>query len=119
MSHDQFGKLPQSPEMQQEILTQELDAVDENLNALKMQGKEVSRRMLTGLEVRKKNLEAKLEKIEHQIKSRTDDFVDFRQMGIDHIFVDESHQFKNLMFNTRHDRVAGLGNADGSQRALL
>ena len=118
MSHDQFGKLPQSPEMQQEILTQELDAVDENLNALKMQGKEVSRRMLTGLEVRKKNLEAKLEKIEHQIRSRTDDFVDFRQMGIDHIFVDESHQFKNLMFNTRHDRVAGLGNADGSQRAL-
>jgi hypothetical protein len=47
MSHDQFGKLPQSPEMQQEILSQELDAVDENLNALKMQGKEVSRRMLT------------------------------------------------------------------------
>ena len=39
-------------------------------------------------------------------------------MGIDHIFVDESHQFKNLIFNTRHTRVAGLGNADGSQRAL-
>ncbi|MFQ8803597.1 MAG: helicase-related protein [Paraprevotella clara] len=39
-------------------------------------------------------------------------------MGIDHIFVDESHQFKNLMFNTRHDRVAGLGNQDGSQKAL-
>jgi hypothetical protein len=39
-------------------------------------------------------------------------------MGIDHIFVDESHKFKNLMFTTRHDRVAGLGNPDGSQRAL-
>jgi hypothetical protein len=39
-------------------------------------------------------------------------------MGIDHIFVDESHRFKNLMFTTRHDRVAGLGNPDGSQRAL-
>ena len=39
-------------------------------------------------------------------------------MGIDHLFVDESHQFKNLMFNTRHDRVAGLGNSEGSQRAL-
>ena len=39
-------------------------------------------------------------------------------MGIDHLFVDESHQFKNLMFNTRHDRVSGLGNPDGSQRAL-
>ena len=34
-------------------------------------------------------------------------------MGIDHLFVDESHQFKNLMFNTRHDRVAGLGNSEG------
>ena len=43
---------------------------------------------------------------------------DFRQMGIDHIFVDESHQFKNLTFNTRHDRVAGLGNSEGSQKAL-
>ena len=39
-------------------------------------------------------------------------------MGIDHIFVDESHRFKNLMFTTRHDRVAGLGNSEGSQRAL-
>ena len=39
-------------------------------------------------------------------------------MGIDHLFVDESHKFKNLTFTTRHDRVAGLGNSDGSQRAL-
>ncbi len=39
-------------------------------------------------------------------------------MGIDHLFIDESHQFKNLMFNTRHSRVAGLGNVDGSQKAL-
>ena len=39
-------------------------------------------------------------------------------MGIDHLFIDESHQFKNLMFNTRHDRVAGLGNSQGSQKAL-
>uniref|UniRef100_UPI0026AD7F93 helicase-related protein n=1 Tax=Ornithobacterium rhinotracheale TaxID=28251 RepID=UPI0026AD7F93 len=39
-------------------------------------------------------------------------------MGIDHIFVDESHKYKNLMFNTRHNRVAGLGNMQGSQRAL-
>jgi N12 class adenine-specific DNA methylase len=39
-------------------------------------------------------------------------------MGIDHIFVDLSHRFKNLMFTTRHDRVASLGNPEGSQRAL-
>ena len=63
-------------------------------------------------------MEVKLEKIAYTIKNRTDDVVDFRQMGIDHLFVDESHQFKNLMFNTRHDRVAGLGNSEGSQKAL-
>lgn len=118
MSHDQFGKIPQSPEMQQEILQAELDTVEENLEVLRAQGKEVSRKMLRGLEVRKANLEAKLERIAYQIENRTDDVCDFKQMGIDHLFVDESHQFKNLMFNTRHDRVAGLGNSEGSQRAL-
>ncbi len=118
MSHDQFGKIPQSPEMQQRILQAELDTVEENLEVLRNQGKEISRGMLRGLEKRKINLSVKLESIAHAIKSRTDDVVDFKQMGIDHIFVDESHQFKNLMFNTRHDRVAGLGNQDGSQKAL-
>ncbi len=118
MSHDQFGKIPQSPELQQRILQAELDTVEENLEVLRSQGKDVSRAMLRGLEKRKFNLTAKLEKVEHAIKSRTDDVADFRQMGIDHIFVDESHQFKNLTFNTRHDRVAGLGNSEGSQKAL-
>ena len=118
MSHDQFGKIPQSPELQQRILQEELDSVEENLEVLRQQGKDVSRAMLRGLEKRKINLQAKLEKVEHAIKSRTDDVVDFKQMGIDHLFVDESHQFKNLTFNTRHDRVAGLGNSEGSQKAL-
>ena len=118
MSHDQFGKIPQSPELQQRILQAELDTVEENLEVLRSQGKDISRAMLRGLEKRKINLSVKLETIAHAIKSRTDDVVDFKQMGIDHIFVDESHQFKNLMFNTRHDRVAGLGNQDGSQKAL-
>ena len=118
MSHDQFCKIPQSPELQQRILQEELDSVEENLEVLRNQGKDVSRAMLRGLEKRKINLQAKLEKVEHAIKSRTDDVVDFKQMGIDHLFVDESHQFKNLTFNTRHDRVAGLGNSEGSQKAL-
>ena len=91
MSHDQFGKIPQSPELQQRILQEELDSVEENLEVLRNQGKDVSRAMLRGLEKRKINLTAKLEKVEHAIKSRTDDVVDFKQMGIDHLFVDESH----------------------------
>lgn len=118
MSHDQFGKIPQSPELQRQILQAELDTVEENLDVIRTQGKDVSRGMLKGLEKRKFNLEVKLQKIAHSIEQRTDDVVDFRMMGIDHLFVDESHQFKNLMFNTRHDRVAGLGNSEGSQKAL-
>jgi N12 class adenine-specific DNA methylase len=119
LTHDQFGKIPQSPEIQQEIFQEELDSVEENLRILENQtGKAASKRMRRGLEVRKNNLEVKLTNLSDQIKDRTDDTVDYKLMGIDHLFVDESHQFKNLMFTTRHDRVAGLGNPEGSQRAM-
>lgn len=53
-----------------------------------------------------------------KIENRKDDTVDFHSMGIDHIFIDECHMFKNLMFQTRHTRVAGIGNTRGSQRAM-
>ena len=118
LTHEQFGKIPQSPEVQQAILQDELDSVEENLRVLEMQGKDVSRRMRAGCEKRKATLEAKLLTVRHQLDTRRDDAVDFGRMGIDHLYVDESHKFKNLTFNTRHDRVAGLGNPDGSQRAL-
>ena len=118
MSHDQFGKIPQSPEMQQQILQAELDTVEENLEVLKQQGHDISRGMLKGLIKRKENLTSKIATIQYQMEQGKDSVVDFKQMGIDHIFVDESQCFKNLMFNTRHDRVAGLGNSEGSQRSL-
>lgn len=118
LTHDQFGMIPQSPEIQKEILEIELDSVERNLDALKSQGKEVTRGMLAGVIKRKENLEVKLKTLQHDIENRKDDIVDFKMMGIDHLFVDESHELKNLMFNTRHTRVAGLGNVDGSQKAL-
>ena len=118
LTHEQFGMIPQSPEVQQRILQAELDSVEENLEVLRMQGKEISRAMEKGLVKRQLNLEAKLNSIAYQIENRKDDTVDFKLMGIDHLYVDESHRFKNLTFTTRHDRVAGLGNAEGSQRAL-
>jgi N12 class adenine-specific DNA methylase len=118
LTHDQFGMIPQSPEIQKEILEIELDSVERNLDALQSQGKEVTRGMLAGVIKRKENLEVKLKTLQHDIENRKDDVVDFKMMGIDHLFVDESHQFKNLMFNTRHTRVAGLGNVDGSQKAV-
>ena len=118
LTHDQFGKIPQPPEIQQEIYTQEIDSIEENLAVFEQQGNEVTGWIKKGLERRKENLEAKLEKLEQDIKDRTDDVTDFRQMGIDHLFVDESHNFKNLMFNTRHARVSGLGNPEGSMKAM-
>ena len=118
LTHDQFGKIPQSMEVQQEILQAELDNVEDNLWALEKQGEEVSRGMIRGMHKRKENLEVKLKSLAHDIAEKKDDSIDFKMMGIDHLFVDESHKFKNLMFNTRHDRVAGLGNSQGSQRAL-
>ncbi|MFB9080204.1 N-6 DNA methylase [Flavobacterium procerum] len=118
LTHDQFGMIPQSPEIQKEILQIELDSVERNLDTLQAQGKEVTRGMLAGVIKRKENLEVKLKTLQHDIETRKDDVVDFKMMGIDHLFIDESHQFKNLMFNTRHTRVAGLGNVDGSQKAV-
>lgn len=118
LTHEQFGMIPQSPEVQKQILQAELDSVEENLEIVKRQEGEVSRGMLKGLIKRQQNLEVKLKAITHDIENRKDDVVDFKKMGIDHLFVDESHRFKNLMFNTRHDRVAGMGNPQGSQRAL-
>lgn len=91
MSHDQFAKIPQSPDMMRKILQAELDSVEENLETMRSQGKDVSNAMIKGLEKRKLNLNAKLEKIAHDISQRKDDIIDFAQMGIDHIFVDESH----------------------------
>lgn len=118
LTHDQFGMIPQSDDIQQKILQEELDSVEENLELLRQQGKHISRAMESGLVKRQGNLASKLKDIQFRIEQRRDNVIDFKTMRIDHLFVDESHQFKNLMFNTRHDRVAGLGNSAGSQRAL-
>lgn len=118
LTHDQFGMIPQSSEIQKEILQAELDSVEENLDVMRSQGNEITQWMLKGAEKQKENLEVKLKTLQHDIENRKDDIVDFKMMGIDHLFVDENHQFKNLMFNTRHSRVAGLGNQQGSQKAM-
>ena len=117
LTHEQFGKIPQSAEVQQQILRQEMDDIDENLASYEKQGGHVDGWILRGLEKRKENLDAKLHELQETIDAQKDDTVDFQQMGIDHLFVDESHNFKNLMFNTRHSRVSGLGNTDGSKKA--
>lgn len=99
LTHDQFLKIPQSPEIQQEIYGQEIENIEENLAVFEQQGNEISGWIKKGLEKRKENLEAKLERLEQEIKERTDDVIDFKQMGIDHLYVDESH-YQNFFENS-------------------
>ena len=119
LTHDQFAKIPQSSETMIEIFTEELADVERNLEVLEQSTMRYrSGKMQEGLEKRKQNLTATLQELRMKINDRKDDTVDFHSMGIDHMFVDECHVFKNLMFQTRHTRVAGIGNTKGSQRAL-
>lgn len=119
LTHDQFSKIPQSEETMYDIFSEELADVERSLEVLEQSTMRYRNgRMQQGLEKRKQNLEAKLAELQMKIDRRKDDTVDFHSMGIDHIFVDECHCYKNLMFQTRHTRVAGIGNAQGSQRAM-
>jgi N12 class adenine-specific DNA methylase len=118
LTHDQFFKIPQSPEIQRDILQAELNNVEMDLDTLEDLGGEISRRMLKGLEIRRNNLQTKLKDILYAIENKKDLGINFQSMHLDHLFIDEAHKFKNLLFTTRHNRVAGLGNLEGSQRAL-
>lgn len=119
LTHDQFAKIPQSEETMLAIMEEELADVERSLDVLADSGMGWrNRRMQKGLEKRQENLTASLQSLKKRIEEKKDKGIDFHSMGIDHIFVDECHYFKNLMFQTRHTRVAGIGNNQGSQRAM-
>lgn len=116
ITHDMFMAIPQSNEVKKEILQQELNNLDDDLKAVS-ENRSLSKRVLKGLEGRKQNLSVRLMMTEAAI-NRDKYSYDFEKLGFDHIFVDESQEFKNLHFTTRHQQVAGLGDPSGSQRAL-
>lgn len=118
LTHEQFEKIEQAPEIQQSIFHQEMMNVEADLDALEDDGEEITKKMRKGLEIRKNNLEVKLKTVQERLEKKRDRGITFQDTGMDHLFVDESHKFKNLTFTTRHNRVAGLGNTEGSQRAL-
>lgn len=119
MTHDQFGRIPLTPEVEDDLMWDEIYEIDAALDTMKQNnvGYNVSRQVQRGLEKRKENLKAKINERKAKLAVKADDVLNFRQLGIDFILVDEYQQFKNLAFTTRHGRVAGLGNAQGSSRA--
>lgn len=119
LTHDQFAKIPQSDETQIAICEEELADIERSLRVLEASGQQWSNeKMKKALEKRQNNLETVLNSLKNSINRKKDNSIDFHSMGIDHLLVDEYQFFKNLMFQTRHSRVAGIGNTRGSQRAL-
>ncbi len=118
MTHEQFKAIPQDKQISLDFMRREIDECQANLDAIKQTSSTpLSSKIYTGLEVRIQNLIIKLKQEENLLEKSKDEVINFKSMGIDHIFVDESHQFKNLKFQTRHNRVPGLGNSAGSVRA--
>ncbi|MDR1592757.1 MAG: N-6 DNA methylase [Prevotellaceae bacterium] len=117
MTHEQFMHIPQSLEVERQVTVEELTKIDRSLYALD-NDRINFKRAKKALEQRKKTLTVKLGVLNDKLNSRKDNVVDFRTMGIDHIFCDESQKFKNLRVQTRHERVAGIGNTQGSDRSM-
>lgn len=115
VSYEQFGKIPMSQSYQRRFLQEQIDEI---MDAIAEEKAENGEKGMTVKQMEKKvaQLKTKLEKLGIQ-KADTDN-VDFETLGIDSLFVDEAHNFKNLQYTTRMQNVGGLGNADGSQRAF-
>jgi N12 class adenine-specific DNA methylase len=117
MTHEQFKCIPQSDQIIKTVLTEELDKINEALNALR-NGDISFKRARKELEKQKQNRMAELKNVEYRLAQQRDNVVDFKSMNIDHIFCDESHKFKNTSIKTKHTRVAGIGNTKGSDRSM-
>ena len=111
IGHSQFEKIPVSMERQQRLLGEQIFEVEEGLRELKSQRAE--RFTIKSLERTKRGLEAKLKKL--QDSSRKDDVVTFEQLGVDRLYVDEAHNYKNLFFYTKMRNVAGLSATDAQK----
>ena len=116
MTHQQFGKIPQSREIQRKVLEQELKNIEDDLDAM-LNDDTANKRQLKGLQTRKENRTAEIRRLSDSM-DKDPNMLTFEKFGFGHIIVDESHEFKNLLYSTRFDRVAGLGPKDGSQMSL-
>ena len=111
MGHSQFEKIPISRERQERLLYEQIDEITEGIAEVQASGGE--RFTVKQLERTRKSLEARLEKL--QAESRKDDVVTFEQLGVDRLFVDEAHNYKNLFLYTKMRNVAGLSTSDAQK----
>ena len=111
IGHSQFEKIPISHERQERLLQEQIDEITEGISEVKYSGGE--RFTVKQLERTKKSLEARLEKL--QAEGRKDDVVTFEQLGVDRLFVDEAHNYKNLFLYTKMRNVAGLSTSDAQK----
>jgi SNF2 family DNA or RNA helicase len=115
VSYEQFERLPMSADFTRELYQEQIDSVIWAIEEAKVEkgGKSLS---VKDLEKKRKQLQTKIDKLTDTAKD--EDNIDFEQLGVDSIFVDEAHNFKNLFYTTSMTNVSGLGNKDGSKRAF-
>ena len=115
IGHSQFEKIPISIERQRAVLEQQLDDIIEGIaEAKRNRGDRFS---VKQLEKTKKSLQTKLEKLNDQ--SRKDDVVTFEELGIDRLFIDESHYYKNLYLYTKMRNVGGIAQTEAQKSSDL
>ncbi len=114
MTHSQFGLLNNPYEQTKKIQEEEIQILEESLRNKK--DSEFARYSVKNIEKRLENERVKLENLLNT--KRKSKNIDFSEMGIDMLVIDEAHEFKNLRFVTCKDRVSGLGNQKGSQKAF-
>ena len=111
IGHSQFERIPVSMERQEAFLQQQIDEITEGIQEIKHNnGKRFT---IKQLEKSKKALRVKLEKLHNQ--ERKDDVVTFEELGIDRLFVDEAHGFKNLFMSTKMRNVAGISQTEAQK----
>ena len=111
MGHSQFERIPISKERQERLLQEQIWEITEGISEVESSGGE--RFTVKQLERTRKSLETRLEKL--QAEGRKDDVVTFEQLGVDRLFVDEAHNYKNLFLYTKMRNVAGLSTTDAQK----
>ena len=115
IGHSQFEKIPMSVDRQRAILEQQIDEIMMGISEAKREKAENF--TIKQMEKTKKGLQAKIDKLNDQ--SRKDDVVTFEELGVDRIFIDESHYFKNLFLYTKMRNVGGIAQTEAQKSSDL